>query len=390
LAGVAAFVVVASVLTGPTLAARPVCSSGASGAIVGGRHVCLRVGLSCKSKFQAVYRKHGFVCRSGRLQRLPKPKPLVTTPKLPAAQPLPAGTATLTLPTPTSDWGQGGGKLALTDSAVWVSSGLWRIDPATNAVSAPLTTPDRSAYMNTGEGSVWASDFGYDLVRRYDAATGQLLAVIQLPAGSAPTGITDANGAIWVANHHGGTVSRIDPATNKVVANIKVATPGASGGPQGIAAGLGSVWVGVSNANSVVRIDPATNAIQAVIPMPGNVALPCGGIAIGQTAVWITSCDDLPLIARIDATHNQVTSILNVGFVLDPVADGDTVWFVTGGVPGQPPHSASLIHLGADDSVNARYALATGFTSGGTALAFGSLWLSDSSKPLVLRIPNPR
>jgi YVTN family beta-propeller protein len=348
----------------------------------------LRVGVSCKHKFHAVYRKHGFVCSGGRLQKLPKPKPLVTTPKLPAAQPLPAGTTTLTLPT--NDWpGVDVGKLALADSAVWTASGLWRIDPTTNAVSGPLTTSDQSENIGTGEGSVWASDFGHDLIRRYDAATGQLLAVIQLPAGSAPAGITDANGAIWVADHHGGTVSRIDPVTNKVVANIKVGTAGASGGPHGIAAGLGSVWVGVGTANSVVRIDPATNTIQAMIRMTGNVAEPCGGVAVGQTAVWITSCLDLPMVARIDPATNKVASILNVGYVVDPVADGDTVWFVTGGDPGLPPHSASLIHLGADDSVKARYALDTGFISGGTALAFGSIWLSDWNKPLVLRIPTP-
>src|SRR5262249_2559570 len=162
-------------------------------------------------QFEVLYQRHGLICTSGRLKRRVKPKPLVTKLVLPAVQPLPTGTATVTLP---DDWSQGMGGLAVTGSAVWAPGELGRIAPAANAFSGPLTTPAPSAGdMTTGEGSVWASDYSYDLVRRYDQATGRLLAVIQLPAGSSPEGLTDANGAIWVANHHSGTISRIDPAT---------------------------------------------------------------------------------------------------------------------------------------------------------------------------------
>jgi YVTN family beta-propeller protein len=349
--------------------------------------VCLRVGLTCTSQYQAAYRRHGFVCRDGRLQKPAKPRPLITKLVLPAAQPLPSGTATLTLPT--SDWSISVSDPALTESAVWTAGGLWRIDPTTNAASGPLTSSDQSGDIGSGEGSVWASDYNNDLVRRYDPATGQLQAVIQLPAGSSPEGITDADGAIWVADHHGGTISRIDPATDTVVANVKVGPAGASG-PQGIAAGLGSVWVTLGNIDSVARVDPATNTLQAHIPMPGQAMSPCGGIAVGETAVWVTSCLDGTLVARIDPARNKVATILDVGGkVIQPAADGNTVWFVAGGDPDFAPASASLIHLGADDRAQARYALPKGFISGGTAVAFGSIWLSDWNKPLVLRIPNP-
>jgi len=46
-------------------------------------------------------------------------------------------------------------------------------------------------------------------------------------------------GAVWVADHHLGTVSRIDPASNTIVATIKVGLAGDSG-PLELAAG-GSV-----------------------------------------------------------------------------------------------------------------------------------------------------
>jgi YVTN family beta-propeller protein len=385
LAGGLASVVSASASKGPVSIGGAVCSSGSDAAVVGGRHVCLRVGLKCKAQFQAAYRRHGFVCRDGRLRKLAKPKPLITKLALPAAQPLPSGTATLTLPT--SDWVDGV-DLALTESAVWTAGGLWRIDPATNVASGPLASSAQSNNVGTGEGSVWASEPDSDLVRRYDPVTGQLQAVIQLPAGSLPEGITDADGAIWVADHHQGTISRIDPATNTVVASVKVGPAGASG-PQGIATGLGSVWVTVGNIDSVVRVNPATNTVQARIPMPGQAMSPCGGIAVGQTAVWVTSCLDGTLVARIDPARNTVASILDVGGkVIQPAADGNTVWFVAGGDPALAPAPASVLHLDAGDRVLTRYALPEGFISAGAAAAFGSIWLSDFNKPLVLRIPN--
>jgi YVTN family beta-propeller protein len=58
-----------------------------------------------------------------------------------------------------------------------------------------------------------------------------------------------ADGSVFVPNHGEGTVSRIDPARNRVVATWKV-------GPAPFPAALafGDVWVPVSGATSVVRI----------------------------------------------------------------------------------------------------------------------------------------
>jgi streptogramin lyase len=287
----------------------------------------------------------------------------------------------------TSGWGPDITDLAVAPDAVWVSSGPFRIDPQTDAVSGPFSSIE-SQDIGAGEGSIWASNWAEDTVRRLDPATGKETAVVKLPAGSAPEGIVDAAGAIWVATHHGGTVVRIDPATNRVAARVLLVWPGSSG-PQGIAAGLGSVWVDVPNASAVFRIDPATNKVTAVIALPYSIS-PCGGIAVGQTAVWVTGCFDTGAVARIDPATNKVVSILDVGgLVIQPAADGDTVWFVVGGDPDQSPSTVGyLVQLRADDTVARRIQLGSGFISGGTAVAFGSIWVSDFSHPRVIRIPS--
>ena len=116
----------------------------------------------------------------------------------------------------------------------------------------------------------------------------------RIDVGGDPSGIAVGGGAVWVANSFDGTVSRIDPQTNRVVQTIPVGvTPDRRrfrrgsglgdqrGGTQphedrlgerhvvnriptgalgrGIAVGGGSVWVTDESSRSVVRIDARTN-----------------------------------------------------------------------------------------------------------------------------------
>jgi YVTN family beta-propeller protein len=378
------------------------CATGSVRALIGGHATCLHTGAPCKAQFQTEYRKHGYSCVDTRLRKTKQsPKPPAfppTTPanpntpprtklQLPAPTGLPEGTTTLTLPAADA-WQPSISDLTASNDSVWVSSGLFRVDPGHNSVSGPFTH-QASADIVAGEGSIWASDYSGDVVRRFDPSTGNQVAVVKLAAGSAPEGLVDANGSIWVANHHGGSVSRIDPATNKVVATVRLQYP-ESGGPQGIAAGLGSVWVTLGNIRQVARIDPATNRLQAFVPSPLEME-PCGGIAVGQTAVWATSCLDDTAIERIDPAKNRVVSFLDTGGeVIGAAADGDTVWFVSGGDPDNSPKAHGyLIHLRADDTVAARIDLGPGFISGGVLIAFGSIWLSDFTHPRIIRIPYP-
>jgi YVTN family beta-propeller protein len=59
--------------------------------------------------------------------------------------------------------------------------------------------------------------------------------------GDEPFDVAVGAGSVWVSNHCGGTVSRIDPRTNKVIETIHVGLH-----PQWLAAESDALWVGVS------------------------------------------------------------------------------------------------------------------------------------------------
>ena len=56
---------------------------------------------------------------------------------------------------------------------------------------------------------------------------------------------------IWVANNGDGTISRIDPATNRVVDTTAV-----GGSPFVIRGGFGDVWTADFKGSTLIRLQP--------------------------------------------------------------------------------------------------------------------------------------
>jgi YVTN family beta-propeller protein len=58
--------------------------------------------------------------------------------------------------------------------------------------------------------------------------------------GADPFGIAVGEGAVWVSNRRGFSITRIDPKSNQVVRAVPVGNR-----PYGVTAGQGAVWVSV-------------------------------------------------------------------------------------------------------------------------------------------------
>ena len=87
---------------------------------------------------------------------------------------------------------------------------------------------------------------------------------------------------MWTLNQGDGSVSRIDPATNKVVATIEVGVPGGGGD---IAVGEGSVWV-TAFEYPLSRIDPSTNTVVQQFTGKGGDA-----VRVGLGSVWLSNLE---------------------------------------------------------------------------------------------------
>jgi streptogramin lyase len=158
------------------------------------------------------------------------------------------------------------------------------------------STTDLYNGLASGLDALWATNSDAQLLYRVDPGTLKLVAEIE--AGFAPKGVLATPEGVWVADVHGGTVLRVDAATNEVADTVEVGPAGPSG-PNWLADGLGSIWVDIPNNGTVTRFDPSTLQIQAAIAPPQGFT-PCGGFAIEPEAVWLTSCVAGKLMARID------------------------------------------------------------------------------------------
>ncbi|SDY61595.1 hypothetical protein SAMN05660209_03269 [Geodermatophilus africanus] len=180
--------------------------------------------------------------------------------------------------------------LAVTDDAVWALTGqfedpedrsLAAVDPTAGTVRDVFPAPPGAAAVRGGFGSLWISVADGSVVR-VDPADGSTQATIDTGRGSRFLTVTDD--AVWVLNNLDGTVSRIDPDTDDVVATVTVSAGSVQGGD--IAAGDGSVWARTTE-ELATEVDAQTNEVLRVLGPPAG----SGSVAVAGGMVWLTAHD---------------------------------------------------------------------------------------------------
>lgn len=140
---------------------------------------------------------------------------------------------------------------------------------------------------------------------------GRSVVEAQLRLDPGLTDVAVGTEGVWVTGGQG--VTRIDPATNQVLARIPV--PG-TGDHSRIAIGEGSVWVtapelrGDGSRGNLVRINPATSEVEATFHIGG----PITGLGIGGGSVWVTIPGIGPgRLLAVDPATGEVLHRLRVG-----------------------------------------------------------------------------
>jgi DNA-binding beta-propeller fold protein YncE len=162
--------------------------------------------------------------------------------------------------------------LAIGAGGVWVTSGraghmVYRLAPRTDRVVARIDVGGPVIGVAVGDGHVWVSRPAHRAgdVIEIDAATNDVVGH-PIKVGDGPSQAIDGLGSVWIQNTVSPSTSRLDPG-DRAVSTVPLVG--------GLGIGDGSVWAAADGA--VSRFDPHTNKVIADIPIPGAVAIAFGG-----------------------------------------------------------------------------------------------------------------
>jgi YVTN family beta-propeller protein len=213
--------------------------------------------------------------------------------------------------------GRGPAGVAVGGGQVWVTNQLdgtvSEVNPGAGVPVGPAIQvgigPSAVAF---GFGSVWVANVTGDSLSKIQAATGKVVATIDL--GSSPAGVAVGAGAVWVAAQDTGELLRVDPVGDRVVQTFP-----AGQSPDGVAVGAGFVWV-ANAGGAVTRFDPRTNAERTI-----NVGGAPAGVAYADGAVWVAN-SLTGAVNRIDPRSGAVQLIRVGNEPTGLAAAGHHVW----------------------------------------------------------------
>ena len=249
---------------------------------------------------------------------------------------------------------------------------------ASLAASIPVSTPRD---VKAGFGSIWVAGGPSSTVTRIDPATHRVTAVIRVPNPASVLAV--GAGAIWLTSFPGNSVTRIDPLTNTARDTI---SPGGLG-PVGVAFFDGYVWVANHDGEptgSVAKIDPRRQPMRVVdlIPVGRDSDAGPNWIAGAAGSLWV-SVPNLNAVVRIDPHSDSIVETIRArGVCGQLVATPTAVWVAGGGGPGCFPAVTRI-----DPTSNTvTHAVDTGDETDALALGAGALWYGTTTTNVLGRI----
>lgn len=269
--------------------------------------------------------------------------------------------------------------IAVTDTLlVPAASGdaIERIDPKTGTKKDSLSGVKMAcAGVANAFKSLWVSDCASGVITRMEPKSGKVEATLNIGAGKVRSGLVATSDSVWAMTDNKTTLSRIDPDTNAVVAEVRVPST-----CNAMTFAEASIWVVCPEEDQILRVNPQTNLVEKTIKIGKPVS-----IASGDSSMWVLGLKD-GKIERIDPKTNKIIKSIDLnipGAAEGSIAFGENaLWATATGFP--------LMRI---DTTAEKEAVLQQFYGEGGGLVLtssGAVWLADSKQSKLLKLDPKR
>jgi glutamine cyclotransferase len=152
---------------------------------------------------------------------------------------------------------------------VWFAAGdkLQAFDPESGKI---LRTIDVPAHAGTAFDGEHLFQLAEDRIQKIDARTGRVLATIPAPGGGRDSGLTWAEGTLWVGEYRERKIHQVDPETGEILRTIE-----SERFVTGVTWVDDELWHGTwqGDESDLRRIDPRTGETLETLDMPPGVGV---------------------------------------------------------------------------------------------------------------------
>jgi DNA-binding SARP family transcriptional activator/streptogramin lyase len=162
--------------------------------------------------------------------------------------------------------------------------------------------------------------------------------VDEIPVGFKSPLIAAGEGAVWLVDPVGNTLTGIDPKTHEVILGKQAIS--VEGFPTGLAAGFGAVWIALNEERvlSVLQVSPKSGNVRRQIPLDRRAEVipvlhASVKLTVGEEAVWALERGE-ERVRRINPEAQEVPGLLakDIGAASSIAVGRDAVWL--GGADG--------------------------------------------------------
>src|ERR1700752_866731 len=152
---------------------------------------------------------------------------------------------------------------------VWLAAGdtLNAFDPASGKT---LRSLDVAAHAGTAFDGQHLFQIAEDRIQKIDVKTGRVIATIPAPGGGADSGLTWAEGTLWVGQYRDRKIHQVDPESGKILRTIE-----SNRFVTGVTWVDGELWHATweGDESDLRRIDPQTGEVLERLEMPKGVGI---------------------------------------------------------------------------------------------------------------------